>query len=368
MVVVWGLLLGGPNTVNASRTPRHSVLIYYADETTEQAFKSLNYLSLLAALRSSDNPTARVVANELQTDSEQFPRLIRRDISDLTKVASTLGADLFVFSNTLALQGKYQFYSAETDSSSLADFPPISASHDVVLATSPLSRPDQFAAALGVVGRAYPPGTADAILIASSHGTMDMALMPRVSVDLSAVGPEEFLRRLALRQSGGVQPDWARLKGTTKVEFWHRLAVAQDKFGMRFPIVFREACQSAVTSWREALAIPSSVNAIAHSGLANIDPKVIDYIHMLDRTRRVSLPSRLESLLRGSGVHVDHRSAIWVWPTLVNLQSVHPALFFAPLLVWLSWRGALLAYRRSDRRPTGRWPLRSTRTSPLGSE
>lgn len=336
----------------SEQTIRSRILIYYTNETSAQASGSENYTALLAVLRQSSNPLTTKLANSIVEDAGEFPAIVQRDIDALLTAARRLGVDFAVFTNAMTLQHEYLLYRAATAHAETRRLPELAETSDAILATSPLSRPDVFRAALLAVGSLYPPHAIDAVLIANSHGSSDMALMPRVNVDLSLTTPTEVLMRLSRSGVDDAEPTpaWAALKGTNKLEFWRVISEVSVARGMRFPLVFREACASGLASWAEFRAVPSSVDAIAHSAMGGLSPRKIDYTALSDvHGREAHWVDQVASSLQHYGIHVDTKQTMWIWVALITLGSIHPALFFMPLAVWLVWYGlsALAVHRRT---------------------
>ncbi len=318
----------------AKQRPRHRVLIYYANETPEQALSSPNYKDLLAALRQSPTDVAKIIAKSLTDDGHHFPLVVRRDIQDLDRVALLSKSDLVVFTNTLTLKHKYNVLYGSQGRLETRSFPTIPSSADRVFANSPLSRPEQFRTALDLVGNLFGKDSIDAVLIANSHGTPQMALMPRVNVDLSRTTPEQLLAQLMRSGSGEIQPVWAVPRGTDKVQFWKIISRASALYKMRFSLVFLEACESGPYTFSDVLSVPASVALVAHSGRANIDPSAINYAP-LEREQPSLWPNQLPLLLRAYHIHVDSRLKLWLWPTLIKLRAIPPSVCFLPLALWL---------------------------------
>jgi len=137
--------------------------------------------------------------------------------------APRIGFDVAIFTNTHTLNGQYLYYSHATGTVGARRFPPLQPPPNAILATSPLARPDALHSALADVASLYSVGQLDLILIASSHGTDDMALIPRVNTDLSTPSSAEGFTQQLNSGSDAEAPFWAVLQGTTKVEFWRAL-------------------------------------------------------------------------------------------------------------------------------------------------
>jgi hypothetical protein len=321
-------------------TPRSQVLIYYANETSEHAASSPNYSTLFAELRKSSNPLVARLAQLVAHDAEVFPTIVRRDIEDLSRAAMHFGFDLATFTNAMAVDNRYRFVGGASGSVETRRFPEPAAASSPILTTSPLSRPDVLRSALLEVSRGYPVDGLDVVLIVNSHGSGDMAMIPRVNADLSS--PDRALALIRLLESGGAgnAPAWTALQGTTKLEFWRMLRDVSSARGVRFLLVFREACSSGVAGWTELSLVPPSVEAFAHTARETMKPIELDYGAMFAAGPAVEdWIARLSGGLQHHGIHVSTRRTLWVWPLFITLGSIPTTLFFVPLVGWLAWHG-----------------------------
>ena len=322
----------------AAAEARRPLLVYYGVETSAQAAQSENYTALHEVLRSSDNPRASLVAKSIAADAESFPLLVQRDIEALKVQAKRLGIDLAIFTNALALDAKYQLFSPEagaTETHRLADIPPTSST---ILATSPLSRPEYLRAGLLSVAAPYPPNSLDIVLITNSHGGRDMALIPRVNSDLSQTDAVRAMREMLESDDNGAPPAWAQPQGTSKLAFWQILETVTAAHGVRFPLVFREACLSGIRSFTELFAVPGSVGLIAHSATGNLDGWDLDYAQLLGTVRPGSgWIASLSANLEREGIHIDTRATAWFDVLLIALGHIPLAAFFIPIVLWIAW-------------------------------
>jgi hypothetical protein len=329
--------------------PRHQLLVYYGNETPRAASESPNYTALLSILRQSPTALAATLLKGIEDDARNFPEVVQRDVDALLATASRLRISLAVFTNAMALQQGYLFYSAIEGRTEKRVLSAYSESKDPILATSPLSRPDVFARALADASALFPPDSVDMVLITNSHGSANMALMPRVNVDVSRTTPQELLARLASVDDEQDAPAWAVQKGTDKAEYWRAVAAVSATRGVRFPLIFREACDSGLANWAEFFALPPSVARIAHSAGANLAPRDIDYATIFAPSERpTQWISQLELGLQHRGVRVHSRFTIWIWPLLESLGSIPMMIYFVPLAGWLCWFG-VVAWRRYSR-------------------
>ncbi len=317
---------------------RRQVLVYYADETAAQASQSKNYATVLAILRGSSKPLAATLAEGIVTDGKKFPLLVQRDSDALEIQARRLGFDLAIFTNALAFEGHYLLLRAGSDQAEIRALPPISATPSTILATSPLSRPEYFRAALFLVGALYPPNSLDIVLVANGHGGSEMALIPRVNADMSQPGAVARMRRMLETDDMATQPAWAVPQGTSKIEFWRIIGEVSSTFGARFPLVFREVCLSGLRSWTEFFAVPQSVGLIADTAGDEMNGWDLDYAQMLGNVSPdANWTASLSARLKDHGVHVHTWATAWTELILMTLQRIPVGAFFIPLVLWLAW-------------------------------
>jgi hypothetical protein len=344
------------DSADASETvSRHSILIFYANETSRAAAQSVNYAKVLAVLHRTGGPLAEQAAASILRDAERFPALVKRDSGDLLAAAQRWKFDLAVFTNEMALQGQYIFYSAETDKVEQETFPEIAATSSVILATSPLARPDVFRSALVAVAGRYPKDSLDAVVMTDTHGSGLMALIPRVNADLSRPDAGREMQALLESDDNGVPPEWAKLQGTSKLMYWQTIRDVSALYGVRFPLAFREACASGLRTWREYMMVPDSVVLIAHSAMAELDSATINYSKIFaDFSRDANWQTVLSTGIHADGVHVNSRWTVWLWVALIGVGSIPSVLFFLPLAAWLIWYLVGVAVRRRRNALTSR--------------
>ena len=329
-----GTALAGPHLGQAFAQVESAerVLIYYGNETTPAAAGSRNYTLLLQALRLDGGPDGPAIAAAIADDATISPAVAGSEVDALVRSCGRLHADIAIFTNAMAMSGSFMFCREGSDVTNLpfTRAPPAS---DRILNRTPLSRPEYLRAALERTAAAVGKRPIEAVLLMHSHGSIDMALMPRVSADVEDLDPSVLRRSLQLRRG---TPDWATLKGTTKLDFWRVLADASNDRGMRFALVFRQACESGPASLAEYAAIPENVTWIAHTAMADLPSGKIDYPALLAAAAAAADPVEgFVANLHSQGIRVDGRSALLVWLVPVYLWSIPTVLFFLPLAAWL---------------------------------
>lgn len=336
-------------------TAARDVLIYYANETADRAARSDNYGRVLSALQRSPSPRAPALLASISEDARMLRAAVERDGAILRNVASRLGFDLAIFTNELALDGAYLYQRRETGVAERRPLPAIPPASSVVLATSPLSRPEYFRAALVDVAARNQREPLRVVLVTNSHGSDTMALMPRVSADLSAPGAADEFLRLLSASDDVPSPDWAVLKGTDKLAFWRIIADVSAAHDVRFPLVFRAACASGPASWTELSAVPASVERLAHTAMGALKFLEIDYAALFAPGAAPLDPARLSSALAHQGIHVSTRWTLWFWVAIITADSIPKVLYFVPLAAWAAWyaRPMLLPICRGARTRAG---------------
>jgi hypothetical protein len=311
------------------------ILIYYGNETTQAAAGSKNYGVLLAALRAHGGEQGADLAAAIDNDAKISPAVVRSEVQALLHGCGRLNTGIVVFTNELTLAGRFMFCRAASPNVETVTFGGVSASPDHILDLTPLSRPEYFRAALERAGALFAEQPVDAILVTHSHGGAEMALMPRVSADVADLDPATLRHILDFRDS---TPSWAALKGTNKREYWRTLSKVSRAYGVRFALVFRQACESGLDSFAEFRTIPDDVNLIAHTAMADLPYGKIDYSPLLSAA--AATPDTAEAFtanLRAQGMRIDNKSSFLLWLVPVYLWSAPTAVWFVPIALWACW-------------------------------
>ena len=318
--------------------PAHTVVIYYVNETVPEAVASPNYRALLTVLDGLGELGANA-ATSLKNDVRLFRDKALADIAALQDAARLRGFEAAIFSNELALRSEY--LSIKSD---LASTKPLAISRgdNPVTENSPLALNSNLHLALRTALDGIRPSD-DVVLIMYSHGTRDLAVMPRVAADFT----QEDARRLArqLQEEGGrdLALPQLELHGIRKVDVWKTLSATRA----RFSLVFLQACESAAVSWEDYRALPDNVERIAHTGFTSIAIDQFDYRALASpEAEPQNVVRAVGSFLEDSGaVYFDSRYTYWRWPLLVTAASLPTAIYFVPLVLCGLW-GLLRAKRR----------------------
>lgn len=359
---LFGTVASVPTPALAIPKP-HKVIVFYANETTAQAFHSPNTQRLLALLNQSTAPVAATIRSSVEQDAVTFPAAVSANITDLLALARSVDYDIVIFTNELTLAHRFVVLRHSSDSVERHVFTPaISAAADPALADSPLSRPDYLAAALDQVGGLYPGQRTDVILITDSHGGETMALMPRVSADFLDIDPARFLAALAAPT--GLARLWqrndelvVRQEGTDKITYWTVLARESRRNPLHFALVLRLSCESGISSWAELWAIPASIAAVGHTGDSALGYRQVNYASIFSAAHgQDDFLASLETALRRQGIVFNSAPALYLEACGRFLGPIAPVLLFLPLglWIWLAARDAMLRRTGTDhRRATG---------------
>lgn len=334
------LARGGVTPPEADVSPRRTLVVLYANESTAHALESEQYQVVLRILETSNGDLAKGLRAELIADAREFPAAIARNHAALLAQARRAPFDLALFTNDLAYSGRYLLNrngQQDHETLLLTDVP--SLDHPF-LATAPLSDPRLMRTALlDLIGR-YPTEPLDVVLLTFSHGTLDMALMPRVNIDLRSASENEIRRAVEQSADAPASPDWARSQGTSKAEFWRVLgALGAAHPQLHFPLVVRGSCQSALMSLDEYLAIPPIVGLIGHTGLESPTIRSVRLDKVLDDRHAPFSPAVLAEGARSASYRVDSRRSIALWLVPVLLWQIPLAVYCMPVALWLVWMG-----------------------------
>jgi hypothetical protein len=320
---------------SAGSAQARSLIIYYANETVPEVLSSRNYQALLSILDGMRSEAGSTAAQALRTDALLFRGRTLKDIESLQRISSVTRSDLAVFTNTLALQHKYMATKAGIESSHSIDIK-LSTS-DPVMQYSPLSSQQNFGIAIAAALRGYTKSDSIALIV-NSHGTKNLAVMPRLPADFTSSNATDLRQQMDDLQANELAVPSVELRGIKKGDLWNELGLTAKAEHVHFSLVFLESCESAASTWKEYFAIPSSVRSIAHTGFAYISPDQFDYLLLLSSVQQAAdhdLPAALTRFLRRSEVvYIDSRYTYWRWPLLITAASLPSFIYFTPLTLW----------------------------------
>jgi hypothetical protein len=308
-------------------------LVYYANETVPQIVDSRHYQSLLRLLEAERDARADSVMRSIQYDLAFFPAAVQKDIKDLRATALANAWTLFIFTNASALKGNYERQGADGVTETYA-FPLSPTNEDPLLEYSPLARPEVLRNAAAEVADQLKGSNAKLVFITKTHGSEDMALMPRVSADTSWVTRSEL--RSLMNESDSADsfsPSWAAERGTSKIEFWQSLRRWRDD-GIDLALIIRDSCRSGVSSLEEYFWVPWQTKAIAHSGNTELYFNQLDYGRIFSLAPRQTIEDSYAALV-ANGLAIETRSDRLYRAAELALRAIPLPLFFIPFVVWL---------------------------------
>ena len=322
-------------------------IVYYANETRPEILRSANYRTIFSALEKSGLSDAGAIISQISRDAEKFAKEVEQDIDELLKGARRHHLSAVFFTNRLARQGLFQVLDGRSGVLTTEPLPALAGETTSILQYSPLSRPDSFLVAMETVGKLPQTLGRDLILITSSHGDEQMALMPRVIADLSAVSEETYIEYLKRPPSSyNSLPEYLRYKGVRKIEFWRILS--RSGLGPRLKLVIRGACQGGVLTLSEYRLIPAGIGAIGHTGRGPWHYDQIDYRRLLSElSPEGSLSDQVWHGVREQGIQVETPREIGLRLVKVHLVAWSPLALFLPLIFWCGW-----AIRRLRKSPS----------------
>jgi hypothetical protein len=321
---------------------KKTVFVYYANETAPNAAEARNYETLIDWLGTSDNPKLQKIGQSIQGDLNKFSVIVDQELSTIKKrvAASKVGNGIpvVIFTNRLAREGWFQV--AATGEASANDVPfTVPRLRGMVYSSNPLSHPVVFKMALAALSRHFDPETHQFILVTKSHGDGTHVLTPRVALDISSIGREPLLARLEkdvadmpdisrggtldMWKTGTLLDTWkgetvldkemglgnedllvndTQAKtdnqpadkeltgpppkaGVTKASYVESILDISEATGMRFPLLFVEACRSQFDSdvLRRIGADGADIGLIYTSDLKGLQYTTLDYEKVFDR-------------------------------------------------------------------------------------
>ena len=321
-----------------SRIPHSSheqILVYYVNETIADAENTPNNYRLLSALANGE-PKLETIRSSLIADFRYYHQAADKSIADLLFVARKRRFDLAIFSNQLALRGYWLFYKASSDQVSQQPFDLKSPPSTSPVAIYPLASAEVFQKAIFEVSKEY-LSTLDIILITNSHGSETAAIAPRVMADVTQ-SSEADIREALLSDKKYSTPLWPISEGIDKLAYWRVLHSFTTTKILNFPLVVRDSCDSGVTNLAELSEVPDEVSVFASSA-GEIAYDAVRYDTLPNSG--FSLTDDLITLLRNSGMTIEHRRWLWLKHHL-NLNSpLVPFALCIPLtmLLLLRWTG-----------------------------
>lgn len=320
----------------ATLRPGDVAIFYYANDTLRTIESEPNYRRLFALLDKSNTETAIGLRRALKNDIDYFPNAIRREIAALEAFARSHDVPLAIFTNGYARRGVFLFADGARETRELA-FPATLSGQDPVFRSAPLALASNFKVALETVGSMTPFVGRSLILVTKSHGTNDLAMMPRVSVDYTKVAEADFLRQLSTDASADTPP-WAIMQGITKRDYWRAIEAASSEKDLEIAVVFRDACASGLSGFGELVEYPAAVRLLAHSGASPIYFDQVDYAGVFaDMDASSDILTTLRARFAEHGIKVHDRQEAWSELLSSQAKKLLPVALFLPLLLWCLW-------------------------------
>jgi len=277
------LAIAGLSSLAMGAGPRgaREVLIYYANETAAEGDELNNYQTVLQWLRSCDDARCVHIVQQLERDLRSFTVAVdaeERALCGLARDEQT-GTDVVVFTNRLTRMGKCRIWNRGSSAPEDVSFA-IARCGNFVLDSNPLAVPDTLRSALALVAQRFAPAQHRFVLITKSHGTRVYAFVPRLSIRAAETDRESLLNLATHQAVQNPTPVWAAQVGTTKANYLAILEQAGRQHGMRFSLVYLEACKAFTD---EMNRLPSNV-----AGLLLVRDKPdytnLDYREVLKKT------------------------------------------------------------------------------------
>jgi len=347
LVVFLGLI---HSRVLAAQESKPEVFIWYANETSLDDTEWKNWDTLIAWLRSSDNEKCRTIAGQLETDREDFPAAVEKQMATLKerlpKYGQGIGAAFFT--NGLVKHGKFLLLNPGDP-----DFREVSIvvpkTDQPVLANHPLSRPEVLTLCLEETARHFDPATHDFVLVTKSHGNAKMAVTPRIWLRPQESNREEVVAVVSGAMPEDKRPAWTHRRfGITKDDFFTVVGEVGWDQRMQFSLVFIQACDG-VLGENVTVRPPDNIRRLYMTGTEKTKKRVDYYAAQITpQSPPIPLSQCLDGVLAQN------------FPVLIRGTSpnvpVHLLVWWSPLLVLLSWLTVRRLRRRNRRdlgQPTG---------------
>ena len=212
-----------------------------------------------------------------------------------------------------------------------------------MLNSLPLSNPEVFAAALEQVAQIFPPASYNFVLITKSHGNRTFAIVPRIVVRHEYSSRDEVLAVASASDNEELHnlPSWVNSIGIRKSEYFSIIERAGVNLGMRFSLVYLEACKSR-ESLHGDIHLPDNVTRlIAPSG--KLEFQNVDFRWVLSGTDSVS-----ENLFQFLSKKFPKDVAVRL-PVGLTRRIVRIAPYYIPLILLCAFFLVFYRIRRNTR-------------------
>ena len=301
---------------------------------------------IIAWLRSSEEPKAQRIADQLEKELREFAKTVDEEIADIRRVAMQpeCRMGVVIFTNRLARAGKFLYCRDSVDGFQEGAIE-VPDQENYILASNPLPTPAFFDRALRAVAALFPTQDHLFVLATKSHGNQQMALTPRVAVRWEETNREEVLSVATGDPPEGTVSRWSSRLGIARDAYFGAIDELGRSEGMTFSLVLMESCGGTVKHVLES-QIPQNVRCLL------VDPKPeaysnLDYAELISRhVGGESVASAIRSLLSSKFTAITRSSRGERWSSWYSLP-----LYFLPLLLWLGW-----TWRRFRRRASREGP------------
>jgi hypothetical protein len=313
-------------------TNKPEVLIYYSNETAPDERELRNYSTIINWLKSTRDPKALVVVDQLTRDLREFHEAVDIETHAIVQPSNADGTPtaVFIFTNRLGRKGHFLLKKKEEPGVQSLDFKtPIFDSY--ILSSNPLSDARTFKEALNAVVRLYNPNKYDFVLISKSHGASNLALTPRLAVRAEQTSPSELIS--LLQGNANPLPDWAKNRlGIQKADFMSILGKAGQDAGMFFRLVFLESCYSEVStedSQGTSTSVPHNISALVTTH-GETPYRSVNYAELFNTSSNELFSARLIEQLASISASQKPVPSL---PSNSMLSTLKKGLYYVPLLI-----------------------------------
>lgn len=303
--------------------PVCDVLIYYANETYLIPPARKNYEEVIRVLEADVGGLGPQVGMQIAFDLKAFPGSVNREVDIICSLFPRRNKlKVAVFTNELSTKGRMLV--GDIDGLRSVPFAP-QASSNYIARSAPNSLGGTLQSSLDAVARLFNPAEHDFTLIAKSHASARLLLVPRLTVRHEVAAPNEIVRLANVTDLGVGNNFIAQDVGTTAEEFFGILDDVGRRLSMKFGFVFAEVCEGR-TTLNDALVMPTNVMMVGlpSVGLAYEN---IDYALALSSDDPIaSIKQQILELLPHDIVSRARRSALelvlW-WLPLISIIGVY---------------------------------------------
>ncbi len=306
-------------------SPKGEVLIYYANETAPDALEYKNYQTIISWLNTSHDKEAEKVASQLKSDSTEFQSSVDEEVEEIKRafqlknISTGQVAGAVIFTNRLSREGHFLILTPGMNGLSTGDLlrP---RSDNIIEDSNPLATAAGLKMALSRAAATFDPHKYWFILVTKSHGAKELALTPRLSVIANGTNQKELIEILNNEDTiTHPLPNWIKHRlGTSKERYFELLEEAYSEYGMQFPIVFMESCESSIEKLDNEKRLSLNSVGLLFSTEGSTPYRLLNYSILLNHF------DENESLHEKFKNYLSHNQS--------KRTSAQKALYFSPLL------------------------------------